>query len=140
MSNFKAGGFTLTSNQLIELGAKVRNKRKDETNEVTSAVTLDYYFSEDRIGYLKAIVIPNGIEVLGAHERDGFYRCYFLVVFFEPLTSEETIEKFKPIPFEPENIDLKRALAWFGEHGYAQQEMAERWKTFSQWSFTEHTE
>ncbi|KAL5480683.1 hypothetical protein ACEPAI_9623 [Sanghuangporus weigelae] len=140
MSNFKAGGFTLTRDQLIEIGAKLRNKRKDETNEVTSAVALDYYSSEDRIGYFKAIVIPNGIEVLGAHKEYGFYRCYFLVVFSESLASEETIEKFEPIPFNPEDEDLQRALAWFGKRGYTQQEMEERWKTFSGWSFTEHTE
>ncbi|KAL5522387.1 hypothetical protein ACEPAG_8403 [Sanghuangporus baumii] len=140
MANFKAGGFTFTRDQLIEIGAKLRNKRKDETNEVTSAVDLEDRCSEDRIGYFKAIVIPNDIEVLGAHKEYGFYRCYFLVVFFEPLSCEETIEKFEPIPFNPENIDLQRALAWFGKRGYTQQEMEERWKTFSGWSFTEHTE
>ncbi|KAL5496055.1 hypothetical protein ACEPAH_3148 [Sanghuangporus vaninii] len=139
MSNSKAGGFTITRDQLIELGAKIRNKRKDEMNEVTSAVALDYYSREDRIGYFKAIVIPNGVEVLGARERDGYYRCYFLVVFFKPLSSEETIEKFEPIPFEPEDADLKRTLAWFDKHKYRQQKMEERWKTFSDWSFTEHT-
>ncbi|OCB91452.1 hypothetical protein A7U60_g1297 [Sanghuangporus baumii] len=81
-----------------------------------------------------------GVDVPGAVKRDGFYRGYFLVVFFKPLSDEETIEKFEPIPFDSTDADMKRILESLAKYDCKEQEMEGRWKTFSEWSFVEHIE
>ncbi|KAL5523371.1 hypothetical protein ACEPAF_1638 [Sanghuangporus sanghuang] len=86
-----------------------------------------------------AIANP-GVDVPGAVKRDGFYRGYFLVVFFKPLSDEETIEKFEPIPFDSTDADMKRILESLAKYDCKEQEMEGRWKTFSEWSFVEHIE
>ncbi|KAL5480680.1 hypothetical protein ACEPAI_9620 [Sanghuangporus weigelae] len=143
MSSFKAGGFTFTNEQLVKLGTKFykfdEKKDKSKMNEMNGISALIDLIEENRIGFLQGIVIPKGVDVPGAIKRDGFYRGYFLGVFYKPLSDEETIDKFEPISFDPNDADIRKILDLLEGHGYME-EMEGRWRTFSDWSFGEHIE